>query len=70
MRNVICFRVPRTGKTNRAKMAERARDERKYKYSLVSILIIGICLIMMVNIGLGIRKCEQTKQGNQLTVAE
>ena len=44
-------------------MAQRVKNERKYKYSLVSILIIGVCLIMMVNIGLGMRKCEESKRG-------
>lgn len=36
----------------------RIKEERKYKYSLVSVLVIGICLLLMVNIGLGYRKCE------------
>ena len=44
-------------------MAQKARDERKYKYSLVSVLLIGICLILMVNLGLGIRKCDDIRQG-------
>ncbi|XP_076825542.1 endoplasmic reticulum aminopeptidase 1-like isoform X2 [Clavelina lepadiformis] len=43
-------------------LSKRAKEERKYKYSLVSVLVIGICLIMMVNIGLGYRKCESTNE--------
>ena len=45
-------------------MSVKAKDERKYKYSIVSILVIGICLILMVNIGMGLKKCEiREKEG-------
>uniref|UniRef100_F6YGA9 Aminopeptidase N-like N-terminal domain-containing protein n=1 Tax=Ciona intestinalis TaxID=7719 RepID=F6YGA9_CIOIN len=43
----------------------KALDETKYKYSLISVLVIGIILIMMVNIGLGYRKCHNNEQQQQ-----
>lgn len=39
-------------------MIQNAKDERKYKNSIVSILVLGVCLILMVNIGLGVHTCS------------
>ena len=44
-------------------MLRQKKDEKKYKCSLLSVLLGGISLILMINIGLGIRNCDQTQLG-------
>ena len=39
-------------------MIQRSREERRYKYSLVSLLVCGLILITTINLGLGSRNCS------------
>jgi len=51
---------------------KRTQEETKYKYALVSLLVVGVLLLMSVNIGLGYRKCNAEasygKSGSQFKV--
>jgi len=51
-------------------MIQRSREERRYKYSLVSLLVCGLILITTINLGLGSRNCSHVDETSQEAIIE